>query len=287
VSVSTIVLDDLRNGYVDLLVWLTTYGQRVTSRGLSTVELTGVTLEFPDPTRVMLPIGVNRNVNLRLAAVEALQLLSGTADADLLLRAAPSYHEVLVRPENLTYGAYGPRLRYQLDNVISVLRREPGTRRAVLTIWREDDLTHDGDRPCTLTLQLLARRGQLELVVTMRSQDAWLGVPYDVFMFSQLQESLAAHLGLEPGRYAHHVGSLHLYDRDREAAGMLLKCAHDRPGPVDYPRGVLTTQSSDYPTEVAGRLLDGTFGDDEARLNPWYLRQLAQLGVVRRREEDL
>lgn len=279
------VLPDLRNGYVDLATYLLNEGYPVRSRGLDTLELTGVQLEFPDPTGVMLPVGVGRRVNSRLAAVEALQLISGTFDANLVRRAAPAYADVLVRPDDLAYGAYGPRLREQLDEVTSLLTGNPRTRRAVLSIWREDDLTHDGDRPCTLSLQFLLRYDQrlgddaLELIVTMRSQDLFLGVPYDLFMFSQLQASLAYHLGVGVGRYVHQVGSLHLYDRDREAIGMLTACPADRPPPLDYPRGVRSWNETSYPTETAARLLTRDLDDVERHDNAWYLRQLAQLGV--------
>jgi thymidylate synthase len=277
--VNVLELPDLRNGYVQLGSWLLERGRPVVSRGLSTVELTGVTLLVPDPSGVMLPIGVNRKVNTRLAAVEALQLLANDTDPALILRAAPSYADVMVRPDDLRYGAYGPRLGRQLDDVCALLYREPDTRRAVLSIWREDDLTHDGDRPCTLTLQLLLRDDRLQLVVNMRSQDYWLGVPFDFFIFTQLQASVAAWLGVEVGPYIHHVGSLHLYDRDREAAGMLVMCPDDRPTPIDYPRGVVSWNETDYPTEVATYLLEGSCDEHEAAANPWYVRQLARLGV--------
>lgn len=278
-------LPDLRNGYVALGAWLTQNGRPVVSRGLSTTELTGVTLHVPDPSGVMLPVGVNRGINTRLAAVETLQLLANDTDPALILRASPGYTDVMVKPDDLRYGAYGPRLGRQLDDVCSLLYREPDTRRAVLSIWREGDLTHDGDRPCTLTLQLLLRDDRLELIVTMRSQDYWLGVPFDFFMFTQLQASIATWLGVEVGSYTHHVGSLHLYDRDREAAGMLVMCSDDLPAPVDYPRGVVSWAGTDYPTEVATYLLEGSCDPREAAANPWYVRQLARLGVDQRSDD--
>src|SRR5260370_41880706 len=52
----------------------------------------------------------------------------------------------------------------------------------------------------------------------MRSNDAWLGLPYDVFTFTRIQAYVAAAVGVEPGRYTHTVGSLHLYERDWERA---------------------------------------------------------------------
>jgi thymidylate synthase len=279
-------LPDLRNGYVSLLVWLTRHGDRVASRDGWTTELTGVTLEFPDPTGVMLPIGVNRKINTRLAAVEALQLISGTADVDLLTRASPSYRDVLVDPTNVEYGLYGRRLGRQLPDLYELLSNDLGTRRAVLSIWSGQDLTHDGDRPCTLTLQFLIRDDRLELIVNMRSQDVFLGVPFDLFMFTQLQLSLAYQLGVEVGRYVHHVGSLHLYERDRDAVGMLIMCSSDAPPPPDYPSGIRSPfPDVEHFYEVAQYLVEGTFDGDEAALNPWYVRQLARLGVDQRSDD--
>lgn len=284
---SYLELPDLRNGYVTLVDWVAQLGDRVVSRGLATRELTGATIEFPDPTATLLPVGVGRGVNARLAAVEALQFISGTFDGDLIRRAAPGYADVLVRPDDLAYGAYGPRVRRQLDAVISELHGSPTTRRAVVAIWREDDLTHDGDRPCTVAIQFLIRpdaesnEHELRMVVTMRSQDVWLGVPYDVFMFSQLQLSIAHHLGIGVGRYTHHVGSLHLYDRDRDAADRLRPCPVDRPKPERYPRGVASWDEASYPTEAAEWLLDGNLDVLTTGHHDWYLRQLAQLGATR------
>lgn len=277
-------LRDLRNGYVDLVDWLTGNGGPVTSRDMATIELTGVTLEFVNPTGVMLPLGVGRGINTRLAAVESLQLLSGTGDVELLRRASPNYTDVLVDPAAAAYGAYGPRLREQLVELVDLLRNDPTTRRAVLSIWSLDDLTHNGDRPCTLTLQLLIRDDRLELIVNMRSQDVWLGVPYDAFMFTQLQWSLARDLGVGVGRYVHHVGSLHVYERNLEAVGRLRHVPEDRPAPVDYPTGVVvaadqrTTSSA-----VAWSLLDGSTHPVHVDANPWYVRQLDALDIYNTR----
>lgn len=278
-------LPDLRSGYVKLVTWLLETGDRVESRAGLTVERTGVTLLFEDPTTVMLPVGVGRKINPRLAAVETLQLISGTSDGgELIRRAAPTYDDVLLDPQNVDYAAYGLRLRYQLEGIYQELKANPLSRRAVLAIWREEDLYHDGDRPCTLSLQFLIRNDALELHVTMRSQDAWLGTPYDAFMFTQLQRSYAAALDVSVGKYVHHVGSLHLYERNVNAAsGLAVSAPTDATNVLrDYPAGILTTGDDDFFPEVAAYMLEGNASDDELTLNAWYARQLAQLGVGRR-----
>lgn len=69
----------------------------------------------------------------------------------------------------------------------------------------------------------------LEIAVTMRSNDVWLGVPYDVVQFSMLQAAIASDLEVAVGRYTHIANSMHLYKRDWKKAEALLE---DREPPV-------------------------------------------------------
>lgn len=291
-----LVLDDLRGGYVNLVKHVAHSGKPVTSRGLATRELTAVSLVFPNVLNPLLPVGVGRGVNARLAAIEALQLISGTQRHDLVQLATPGFTSVLVDQENPNYGAYGPRIVTQLGDCVDVLRADPTTRRAVISIWNENDLTHDGDRPCTVFLQFLVRDNgfgpALELHSHMRSQDVWLGVPYDIFMFTQLQHTVAFILGLPAGQFVHHATSLHIYETDLPKVANLYE-PYDEPGDdvktvstltgIELPLGVQCAR--DQPTDdhdhdhadldlhaldVASYLLEDLASDEERALNPWY-----------------
>ena len=70
------------------------------------------------------------------------------------------------------------------------------------------------DTPCTLSLQFLLRDGRLNLTTTMRSNDVWTGVPYDMFSFCSMQVMMAMTLGVGVGTYTHQAGSLHIYERN-------------------------------------------------------------------------
>jgi len=61
------------------------------------------------------------------------------------------------------------------------------------------------------------------MLTYMRSNDAFIGLPHDVFAFTMLQELIARTLGVELGEYRHAVGSLHLYERNRREARQYLK----------------------------------------------------------------
>lgn len=61
-------------------------------------------------------------------------------------------------------------------------------------------------------MQFHLRNGVLHMSVTMRSNDAYLGLPHDVFCFTMIQEMMARRLGVELGEYYQHVGSMHVYE---------------------------------------------------------------------------
>lgn len=121
-------------------------------------------------------------------------------------------------------GGYGPRLfrqrsHDQVANVIKLLRARPTTKRAIIQIFDAEDTAGDYvEVPCTTTFQFLVRGGLLHMIVTMRSNDAFMGLPHDVFCFTMLQEIVARSLGRDVGTYRQFTGSMHLYERNRDAA---------------------------------------------------------------------
>lgn len=135
-------------------------------------------------------------------------------------------------------GAYGKRLfrtrqRYKVGEKIKVgtewqrmidtLKERPGSRNATIQLFSNADVRRDSlDIPCTCSLQFVIRDGLLDLEAHMRSNDAYLGLPHDVFSFTMFQEIAARQLGCDVGRYFHSVGSLHIYDdtEDRQPRTM-------------------------------------------------------------------
>jgi len=126
------------------------------------------------------------------------------------------------------HGGYGRRLfahpsHYQVQTLIENLRQKPDTRRAVLQIFEATDTARRyKEVPCTLSMQFALRRNQLDLLVTMRSQDAYFGLPHDIFCFTMLQEIVARSVQAKIGQYKQFVGSLHLYDEHRTLAEQFL-----------------------------------------------------------------
>lgn len=212
-------------------------GELLKSRAGSCVELVGWQGRLTDVERNVL-LSAERAIDPAYGCAELLWYLSGQRSVEMMCAYAPSYKR-FANPQvsdGLAMGAYGHRWRHnpgfeaatdcgdpdaglsdQLDAVERLLRAKPETRQAVVTMWDSADLVHAihgeyNDLPCTVCLQFLMRGGRLHCSAYMRSNDLWLGMPYDVFCFTSLQRVLANRLGVEPGEYVHSVGSLHAYE---------------------------------------------------------------------------
>jgi thymidylate synthase len=164
------------------------------------------------------------------ALAEFCWYMSGSADLDFIRFYLKKYPPVgTVGPIE---EAYGPRLIgtgqfgraiNQVERVTEQLQQKPDTRRAVIVILEPSDLRPGRcEAPCTTALQFIQRRGHLHLIAMMRSNDAYLGFPHDVFCFTMLQELIARSVGARVGEYHHFATSLHLYGRDIEKVGRYL-----------------------------------------------------------------
>lgn len=189
-------------------------------------ELIGVTLELSNP-RSRLSVTESRGLVFSCLG-EFLWYASGSNALDHIQYYIPRYDEFSDDGAILN-GAYGPRLfaggsDSQVATVVELLRRKPSSRQAVLQIFGAEDLLKESkDIPCTCILQFLVREGRLHLVVMMRSNDAFVGLPHDLFAFTMLQEMVARSLGVELGTYLHMVGSLHIYKHDLQKASEYLR----------------------------------------------------------------
>lgn len=192
------------------------------------LEVLGARLEVSNP-RARLSRSETRRKPVS-AIAELCWYLRGTGEAEPISFWIPKYADE-AESDGRVHGAYGPRLfgdgdGNQVERVVELLAERPGTRRAVIQLFDRADIAPTfsyKDVPCTCTVHFLLRSARLHAVVHMRSSDVYLGLPHDVFAFSMLQEIVARELGVEPGRYIHMAGSLHLYDNDLDRARTFLE----------------------------------------------------------------
>lgn len=212
-------LDDLLRAATEAVL---ENGESVSPTKGANRELRGVTLQLTNP-RARLSRSESRG-KVFSALGELIWYLSGSSATDHIAHYISHYADS--DEDGIIFGAYGPRLRGdadQLATVIGLLRKRPSTRRAVIQLFDAADLLEDhNDVPCTCTLQFLHRSAGVDLIVYMRSNDVFIGLPHDVFCFSMIQELVACSLGVDVGQYIHIAGSLHLYDANVESARTFL-----------------------------------------------------------------
>ena len=101
----------------------------------------------------------------------------------------------------------------QIDYVVDLLKNQPDTRQAVITILdMKEHNTFKFDTPCTYAIQFTIVHGRLDMCVTMRSNDLWYGFCNDQYQFSKIQDMISLELGVEPGVYYHFAHNMHLYN---------------------------------------------------------------------------
>lgn len=212
-------LDDLLRATIEVIL---NHGEVVSPTKGPNRELRGITLQLTTP-RARLSRSESRG-KVFSALGELLWYLSGSNSTEHITHYIPMYAKF--DEGGSIFGGYGPRLRGdhdQLLTIIDLLRVRPTTRRAVIQLFAGTDLlaSHE-DVPCTCTLQFLHREHGLDLIVFMRSNDVFLGLPHDVFCFTMIQEIVARAVGTDLGQYIHVAGSLHLYDVNLEQSRRFL-----------------------------------------------------------------
>lgn len=194
-------------------------------KGIST-EVFGALLELENP-RARLSRSFSRAKAFSPLG-ELFWYLAGDESIAFISHYIPNYHQYS-SDGILAKGAYGPRLfgltgakklagKSEWDRALNNLRKRPGSRNAVIQIYsNKDDRPRNKDKPCTCTIQFAIRENRLLMHTHMRSNDAYLGLPHDVFSFTMLQEIAARELGVGLGEYTHSVASLHLYQDESDS----------------------------------------------------------------------
>ena len=158
-----------------------------------------------------------RNLSLKYAIGELLWYLSGNNSLQEIQKYTHNWDRMSDDgiTVNSNYG-YCIQHKYEFDQwkyVEDLLRKSPESRQAVIPI-KTASTEQSKDVNCTVCLQFFIRNNKLHLTTYMRSNDIWLGFPYDVFQFTAMQIVMSMRLGVELGTYTHIAGSLHLYERD-------------------------------------------------------------------------
>ena len=166
--------------------------------------------------------------------------------------------------------AYGHLMKYaygfnQIQKVIDILHEDPNSRRAKINInVPNPSVDKTKDEPCTMSIHFVLRNNKLDCTAVMRSNDIWIGFPYDVAFFTELQKYVADKLHVGYGWYTHFAVSMHVYDRDVEKLAKVVENPISKP--IKFDRKAFYS-SIWHLHEVAKTLGKDAFMTELAKLN--------------------
>lgn len=226
----------------------------MSSRAGNCQELRGVHFVL-DGSKVQFLLNRRRAANPIYAAAEFLWHCDGTYDVTRLLPYAPNYTRFCEPGTLIARGAHGARIvgSGMYKTIVELLRANPTTRQAVIPIFDATDVACAGnpevkDIPCAISWQFLIRNRQLHMFVNMRSNDIWLGFPYDVFGFTTFQKLVAGALGLDAGEYHHYIASCHLYEKYHDKAVEVIESPYED---IPYESQLAYYRGGTYDVQVA------------------------------------
>lgn len=200
-----------------------------------TRELLNVKLVLTDITKNIVSV---RGISPSYLCGELLWYFSGMRSTEFISRFSKFWEKISDDGVNAN-SAYGYLMQSafgfnQIETVIKLLKAYPNSRRAVINLNTPNHrVLFTKDEPCTIALQFMIRKGNLDCTAIMRSNDIWFGTPYDIAFFTELQKYIAQRLGVGYGWYTHFATSLHLYDKDYDKVSDVLERAESHPISID------------------------------------------------------
>jgi thymidylate synthase len=128
----------------------------------------------------------------------------------------------------------------QIAKVVSAIRRDPDSRRLIVTAWNPADVDKMALPPCHCLFQFYIAQGRLSCQLYQRSADVFVGVPFNIASYALLTLMVAQVTELEAGEFVHTLGDAHLYLNHLEQARLQLSRA-----PRPLPRITLNTAGRD------------------------------------------
>ena len=218
------MLTTINKAWLDTVKTLINQGDEASPRGMKIKEILACQTVVP-MTEPVLSIK-ERKLGYRFMPGEAYWIISGDDRVKTIERYSKSIAHFSDDGQKF-FGAYGTKIREQINYVVDKLAQDLDSRQAVINIWRESP-GKTNDVPCTISAQWIIRNNTLLCIDTMRSSDIWLGWPYDIFNFSMISAFIALKLREEYGIkvnlgwIALNAGSQHLYEVNWPSARVCL-----------------------------------------------------------------
>lgn len=228
--------DNLNSLYVELINSLSQKGKEIVKEGRKIKELYPCVIKITNPKEGILVVK-GRPYSPAFAIAEAIWNLAGDSD-DWLCRYNPIYKKYFT--DGKLKAGYGNRIfnwdktTNQFELVANRLKNEPQTEHANIIIFNPSyDLIKPKFVPCITKLKFRIRSNKLHMSSFMRSQDMWLGFPYDINLLLTLFQLMAVQLNMEMGDYFHYCDNIRLYEADYEQANKIENSFSDCDNQID------------------------------------------------------
>jgi thymidylate synthase len=234
--------------YHELMERVLAEGMKKSDRtGIGTLSIFGHQMRFD--LRDGFPLATTKKLHLKSIIHELLWFLSGDTNIEYLNRHGVTIWDEWADETGELGPVYGRQWRSwptpegtidQITDVISAIRRNPDSRRLIVTAWNPADVDNMALPPCHCLFQFYVAGDRLSCLLYQRSADVFLGVPFNIASYALLTLMVAQVTGLKPGEFVHMLGDAHLYLNHLEQARLQLSRV-----PRPLPRIVLDPAVSD------------------------------------------
>jgi len=213
--------------YLDLLRHVLEHGiEKADRTGTGTRSVFGWQMRF-DLARGF-PLVTTKKLHLKSIVHELIWFLRGETNTRYLKENGVSIWDEWADENGDLGPVYGKQWRSwpcadgrvidQMSWVVDEIRRNPDSRRLIVSAWNVADLPRMALQPCHTMFQFYVAGGRLSCQLYQRSADIFLGVPFNIASYALLTQMVAQVTGLKPGDFVHTLGDAHLYSNHYEQA---------------------------------------------------------------------
>jgi len=218
--------------YLDLVRHILDHGTKKSDRtGTGTLSIFGHQLRFD--LGAGFPLLTTKKLHLRSIIYELLWFLRGETNVAYLHENKVTIWDEWADANGDLGPIYGYQWRSwpapngqhidQISGVIDQIKRNPDSRRLVVSAWNVSDLDRMALSPCHALFQFYVAEGRLSCQLYQRSADVFLGVPFNIASYALLTMMVAQVCDLAPGDFVHTFGDAHLYTNHLEQARLQLE----------------------------------------------------------------
>ncbi len=217
--------------YLDLLQHILDSGTHKTDRtGTGTQSCFGYQMRFD--LQKGFPLVTTKKVHLKSIIHELLWFLKGETNIAYLKEHGVKIWDEWADENGELGPVYGKQWRSwegkngkvidQMADLIAQIKKNPDSRRLIVSAWNVADLPEMALMPCHNMFQFYVADGKLSCQLYQRSADVFLGVPFNIASYALLTMMIAQVCDLEPGDFVHTFGDVHIYNNHKEQVNLQL-----------------------------------------------------------------